>query len=485
MSDVDSFPLLRASPARTPLRLAALAFLFGIGACASLPAKEAVRAAKAPAAYATAQSFAAPAGAWPSDGWWKAYGDPQLDALEDEALAGSPTLAQAKERVAKAQSDAAAARASVLPSITANGDVVEQKQSYHLGIPPQFVPHGYNDYGQVTLNMNWELDFWGKNRAAIAAAASEARAAEAEAGEARLVLSTAVASAYADLERLFAERAVAERAVSLREETARLVRDRVANGLDTQAELRQAEAGPAAARADLAAIDEDIARSRNAIAALLGAGPDRGLAISAPAAPTLKPFGLPEHLAADLIGRRPDVVAARWRAEAAAKRVGQAKAAFYPDVNLVAFAGAAALHLSNLTAAGSDIGQIGPAVSLPIFEGGRLRANLRGAEAERNAAVAAYDGALTNALQQVADAAASERALAVRLEQSRQALAAYEDAYRIARLRYEGALSNYQAVLLAEAAVLNQRRVVADLEARTFALDVALVRALGGGFSSG
>jgi|SRR5579872_7360390 len=471
--------------ASRPATLAAsLAALLAAGACAGLPPKAPARVATAPDAYQTTQSFTAPAADWPADDWWKAYGDPQLDALIDEALAGSPTLAQASERVRKAQSDAAAASAAELPSLSLNASAEEQKQSYHLGIPPQFVPQGYQDYGRVTLDMNWELDFWGKNRAAIAAATSEAKAAAAEASEARLTLSTAIASSYADLLRLFAERQVAAQAVDLREQTAALARARVENGLDTQAELRQAEAGPPAARADLAAIDEAIARDRNAIAALLGDGPDRGLAITAPAAPTLKPFGLPPRLAADLIGRRPDVVAARWRAEAATHRVRQAKAAFYPDVNLVALIGATALHLSALTAAGSHIGSIGPAVSLPIFEGGRLRAGLRGAEADRDAAVAAYDSTLTEALHEVADAAASERALATRLAESRTALAANEDAYRIARLRYEGGLANYQSVLLAEIAVLDERRTDADLETRAFALDVALVRALGGGFSA-
>jgi len=198
----------------------------------------------------------------------------------------------------------------------------------------------------------------------------------------------------------------------------------------------------------------------------------------------LKPAGLPANLAADLVGRRPDVTAARWRAEAADRRVAQSKAAFYPNINLIAFIGGQSLHLDQLTRSGSDIGSVGPALSLPIFQGGRLRAGLRGAWADRDAAVAAYDATLTEALHSVADVVASQRALNVRLTESRQALAADEDAFRIARLRYDGALSDYQSVLLAEQAVLAQRRIVADLESRAFTLDVALVRALGGGFAT-
>jgi NodT family efflux transporter outer membrane factor (OMF) lipoprotein len=474
------------SPPWTRRRLAyfpgaAVLFLAG---CASLPPPETARQAKAPAAYATAESFKAPQAAWPGDAWWRDYGDPQLTALIEEGLKDSPTLAEAEARLRKAQALTATARAAGAPQISVNGSATKEKQSYNNGIPEDFVPRGYNSYGRLTLDFAWELDFWGKNRAAVAAARSEAEAARADAAEARLALSTNIAAAYADLARLFAQRDVAERALGLRGETESLVQKRVVNGLDTQGELRQAQAGPPAARADLAAVDEEIALTRNRLAALMGQGPDRGLSIARPATAALKPLGLPANLAADLVGRRPDVAAARWRAEAAARRVAESKAAFYPNINLAAFVGAQSLHLSQLFDQGSDIGSVGPALSLPIFQGGRLRAGLRGAQADRDAAVAVYDATLTEALRTVADVVASQRALSVRLGESRQALAADEDAFRIARLRYDGALSNYQSVLLAEQAVLAQRRVVADLESRAFALDVALVRALGGGFAS-
>jgi NodT family efflux transporter outer membrane factor (OMF) lipoprotein len=455
-----------------------------LSACASLPAAAPARVAKAPQSYATQTSLAAPAAEWPADAWWTAYGDTQLDSLVQEALAGSPTLATAQARVGRAEAAAAQAHARELPSVSANGAVQEMKQSYNNGIPPQFVPQGYNDTGRLSLDFNWELDFWGRNRAAVAAATSEGRAAEADAAEARLMLTTNVATAYADLARLYAERDVTERTVAVQRETSSLVTSRVANGLDTRGDQRQAEAEPLQAQADLAAVDEQIALTRNRLAALVGAGPDRGLAIARPAAAALKPFGLPAQLAANLVGRRPDIVAARWRAEAASHRIKEAKAAFYPDINLAAFIGGQALHLNQLFSQGSDIGAVGPAISLPIFEGGRLRAGLRGAEADRDAAVASYDGAVAEAFRQVADVVASQKALGAQLDSSRAALTASEDAYRIARLRYQGGLSTYTQLLTVEQAVLGRRRRVADLEARGFALDVALVRALGGGFHS-
>lgn len=453
-------------------------------ACAALPAATPARVAKPLSAYETKASFAAPAADWPGDSWWTAYGDPQLDSLINEALGASPTLAGAHARLLRAQAAAAGVQGAALPSVTANGFAVENKQSYNNGIPAAFVPKGYNDYGRLTLDFAWDLDFWGRNRAAIAAASSEARAAQAEAAAARLMLSAAVASAYADLGRQWALRDIAVRAVELRTETGKLTDQRRANGAETQGAVSQASAELHAARAELGAQEEALALARNQLAALLGAGPDRGLSITRPPLASTKAFGLPANVGLDLIGRRPDVTAARWRAEAASKRVNQARAAFFPNVNLAAYFGAQALTLDALFKNGSEIGQVGPAVSLPIFEGGRLRAGLRGVQADRDGAVAAFDGAVAQALREVADAAAGQRGLADRLAETRAAVAASEDAHRISRLRYDGGLGTYQSVLLTEQTLLAQRRTLATLESRALAADVAMVRALGGGFSS-
>jgi len=453
-----------------------------LAACASVPPPSPARVARPIASYATQTSFSAPAAPWPNDRWWASYGDPQLDRLIDEALADSPTLAEAKIRVTKALASRAAADAAIQPMINGSGNIQKTKQTYNYLFPKEFLPKGYQPYGEVLLNFSWELDFWGKYRAAIAQATSEARASAADAAEARLMLTTQIATTYATLAQLYDDRDVAAESVKVREETAGLVSQRVSNGLDTQAELKQAQAASPATRETVLALDEQIALTKDALAALVGAGPDRGLQIERPKPPKLAAFGLPADAKLGLIGRRPDVVAARWRAEAARKGVRVAKTQFYPDVSLTGYIGQQSLHLSRLLNAGSTLGSVGPAVTLPILEGGRLRAELRGAEADRDDAVAAYDAAVTEALHQVADAAASERALADRLTESRRALAGYEDAWRIARLRYEGGLSTFQSVLLAEDAVLAQRRIVSDLESRAFELDVQLVRALGGGF---
>lgn len=462
----------------------ALALFALAGSCAPVPDLGPKPAPAPPAAFASSRSLAAPNRAWPEAAWWKAWGDPALDALIGEALAGSPDYAAALARLRKAEALAGEARATLLPALRAEGGAALAKQSYTMGIPPEFVPKGWQDTGHAALSATFDPDLWGRNRAALAAATSEAQAARVDAAQARLLLSTAVAQGYAQLAQLYAERDVAAEAVRVREDGERLTAQRVADGLDTRGELRQAQARTPAARADVAALDEAIGLARNGLAALLGAGPDRGLAIARPPHLDAAAFGLPEHLALSLIGRRPDIVAARLRAEAAASRIKQARAAFYPDINLAGLIGVESLGLSQIVKAGSLYGSVGPAISLPIFEGGRLSSAYRGARADYDAAVAHYDATLVTALREVADAATSQRALALRLEEQRRARTAAEEAWRIARARYEGGLAGQLSVLAAEDALLASRRAVADLEARALLLDVALVRALGGGFQA-
>ncbi|MBB5710931.1 efflux transporter outer membrane subunit [Sphingomonas xinjiangensis] len=456
-----------------------------LSACATVPDLGTRPEPRASQSFAATQSLASDATAvvWPGDHWWADYGDAQLSGLIEEALRGAPDLAAAAARLRSAQGYAEQAGAARLPSVGVEGSAYEAKQSYNNGIPAEFVPHGWNDTGHVAATLNFDLDLWGRNRAALRAATSDAEAARIELEQARLVLSTNIASAYADLARYARQRTVQVEALEIRTRTQRLVTDRVTSGLDTQAEQKQAEAGVPSARADLAATDEAIGLTRNRIAALLGQGPDRGLKIALPAAPTVA-HGLPAGLTTDLIGRRPDIAASRARVEAAAARIKVARADFYPAVNLSALIGFQALGLNKLFDGGSTYGQVGPAVSLPIFRGGQLTGQYRGARAAFDEAVANYDSTVSTAYREVADAVTSQRALATRLSESRQALASSEQAYGVARQRYEGGLSTFLDVLTAEERVLQARQIVADLETRAFTLDVQLVRALGGGFST-
>lgn len=455
-----------------------------LSACAPVPQLGSRPEPRAPASYAAERSLpSATAAAWPGAQWWSNYGDAQLSALIEEGLRDSPDLAAAAARLRSAQAYAEQAGAARLPSLSVEGAASETKQSYNNGIPAAFVPKGWNDTGRVNAQLGFDFDLWGRNRAALAAATSEAEASRIDLAQAQLLLSTNIANAYAELARLAAQRRVLQTALDVRAQTQKLVADRVTSGLDTRAELKQADAAVPAARADLAATDEAIGLTRNRIAALLGKGPDRGIDIALPAAPAAA-RGLPQDVTTDLIGRRPDIAAARARVEAAASRIKVARADFYPSLNLSALVGFQSLGLSNLFKDGSTYGSVGPAVSLPIFRGGALRGAYKGARAGYDEAVASYDGTVTAAYRDVADTVTSQNALVTRLRESRQSLADSESAYGIAQQRYRGGLSTFLDVLTAEQRVLSARQIVADLEARAFTLDVALVRALGGGFAT-
>lgn len=433
---------------------------------------------------ASSESFPAPAAAWPADGWWNNYGDAQLAGIIDEALRDSPTLAVAQARLWQAGAMTQVAGASRLPEVSGNANLNQAKQSYNYLMPRQAVPNSWNDYGQATLNLSWEIDFWGKNRSAVAAALSEERAAAAELAQTRLVLSTTVASAYAELVHLYAVRDSAEAAVVLHSKAVELFRQRQKFGLETLASVRQAEARQASAEAQRLSIDELIALQKNGIAALLGAGPDRGRAITRPTLQASVGKGLPPNLPLELLGRRPDITAARLRTEAASKRIDQQRAGFYPSVNLLAFVGWQSLGIDKLFRSGSDIGSVGPAVSLPIFNTERLQGQLRGAHAEYEIAVSSYNATLSNALREVADAATSRTSLEGEIDASRRAVAAAREAHDMVSKRYRGELASYLDVLTAEETLISAQRAQADIETRALALEIAMVRALGGGFHS-
>jgi NodT family efflux transporter outer membrane factor (OMF) lipoprotein len=459
-----------------------------LAACATPPDLGAAPQLSTPESYATIESFAAPVSAWPSDRWWEAYGDPQLNALIEEALADSPTLEAAQARLRRAQADAQQTGAARYPNIEGQTSTQASRQDLRADNLPDAlrdaIPSDWEVQTSASVQLSYQLDFFGRNRASFAAATSRAQAAEAEAASSRLQLSTAVALAYAEFLRLNADLAALEDAARMRQASAVLVRQRVEAGLENEGQASQATSELARARADLIGVHGAIARTRNQIAALLGKGPDRGHEIQEPRISNLNAPGLPATIDLDLIGRRPDLVAARLNAEAAAQRIRVARADFYPNVNIVAIVGIQTLGLDRLGDGSMSFGQVGPAVSLPIFSAGRIEGAYRGARADYDEAVAVYDQSLANALQEVADAVNDRRVLEAQLRQQRVGLAAAENAYRVVRLRYEGGLASYIDTLSVESSLIEQTRSVAELEARALALDITLVRALGGGYAA-
>lgn len=422
--------------------------------------------------------------AWPDQDWWTSFGDPQLDALEAEALAGSPTLDAAAARVDRARAAAGAARSALLPQVDGNLESTRQRFSENYIVPPPYAG-SWQTASRAALDFGYEFDLLGEGDAALSAAASAAAAAEVDAYTARLMLSVAVAREYAQLARLYDQLDIARDELDQRRRLHELTGKLVDAGIENRIALKQAEAAVPAVREYIAALEESETLTRHRIAALLGRGPDRGLDIGRPSLQQdADSVALPSRLPADLLGRRPDVVANRWRVQAAARDIDAAKARFYPDLNLRVFAGFQSIDLSEFANAGSGIAGIGPAVHLPVFEGGRLRSQLAGADAGYDEAVARYNQSLVEALRDLGDRLAAMHSTATQSRWQRVALDAADEAYELALLRYRGGIGNYLAVLSAQTQVLEQKRLEADLRASEVINRIELVRALGGGFEN-
>ena len=456
--------------------LAALVAALALAGCASFSGIEPQAQLSDPATMTPAGAASTVPAVAPQ--WWKAFGDAQLDTLVDQALAGSPTLKVAQARLNRARAVLEVANAATLPQVEGSLDVRRQRYTETGAVPPPLAG-SIRDSGTLQLGASWEIDFFGKYAQALEAALGGARASQAEVDAARVLLASQVARGYFQLARVNDQLQVAERSLAQRDEQLGLVRDRVRAGLDTTLELRQSEGALPEARQQIEALKEQAELTRNALAALVGK-PD--LRIEPRSLAQARPVAVPDVLPADLLARRADITAARWRVEAATHDVASAKAQFYPNVNLSAFIGLSSIGLSNLLDSGSLQWGVGPALHLPIFDAGRLRANLRGKAADLDLAVESYNGALLDAVRDAADQVASSRSIVRQQAEQKQAQQAAESAYEIAVQRYRAGLGTYLNVLSAETAVLNQRRLAVDLAGRALDTQVQLMRALGGGF---
>ncbi len=468
------------SLAHGALALAALLLVAGCASTHGLAPRSTPQRPEALAASATLADASVSPAAWPEERWWAVLGDPQLDALMDEALRASPTLELAQARTRAALAPANAAGAARYPELDVSGSSARELFPAHSLVPP---PYGgaWNTLNELRATLSWEPDFWGANRSTYRQALGEARAAALDTASARLALTTSIAHTYVALAQAYLELDVAQNLQQERQQIYALTRERNAAGLDSRIELKQAESALPESQEQIAQLDEQIARLRNALAALLGEGPDRARALPRPRLVAPAQLALPSRLPAELLGRRPDILALRWRVEAAQHGIAAAQARFYPDVSLSALVGLQSLGTGAFAiAANREIG-VAPAFTLPIFDAGRRRAQLAARDAEYDAAVAQYDQRLADALREVVDQLVAYRSVVEQRGAQRSGLATAQDAYDLALLRYREGLGNYLQVLTTHQALLAQRTLDAQLAARALDVTIDLAHALGGG----
>ena len=416
-----------------------------------------------------------------SEQWWSEFGDPQLDRLVGEALAGSPTLAAALARVRAAQAQVSAARSQLYPQVNLDGNETWQRLSANYIYPPPLGGHG-NWIGSVQANLTWSLDFFGKQQAQVERARASAQAAALDATAARLVLAGSVTQAYIAWARARDLVAVAEQTVTQQQDILKLTTDRVTSGLENESAQQQSRALAAFARQDLVLARAVRETAMHQIALLIGRSAD-AYALDQPqlAATAL---ALPEILPADLLARRADIAAAQARIETAAKGRQVARLAFYPDINLLGLVGVAAISGVGPLLAGNAVQYgVGAAIHLPIFDAGKLRANLAGATAEVDAAIADYNQAVVTSVREAADAITSLQAAQGRLAEQSTAMSAAQASFSLARERYTSGLIPQLNVLSAEDLVIRAQRQSATLNADLLSARVTLVMALGGGFT--
>lgn len=413
--------------------------------------------------------------------WWTAFKDPQVDRLAPMVIANNPTLQSALAKLRAAQAELAVNQAQDRPQVTLDGSEQRVLFSKDYIIPP---PYGgsYRWYGSLQANMSWDLDFWGKQAALIEKARNTAEADALDYEAAHLALSGAFAQAYVDLLLNYQNGDVADATVAERAEILSITQGRFDAGLENASAVEQAKSLLSIAKADqlryAAARETDV----HAIAALAGQGADIYDKITKPTPDVDAAIPLPDRLPADLLARRPDILAARARVEASIQGREAAHADFYPDINLAALVGFQSIGLSNLLTGNAFTMGIGPALHLPIFDAGKLKAQYAHATADLDSSVADYNGAVVNAIKQTADAMTEVKSLAAQRQHQEDAVKSASRAYEIARERYRSGLATQLPMLTAESTLLQARQELAGVVAEGLKQRITLLLTVGGGF---
>jgi NodT family efflux transporter outer membrane factor (OMF) lipoprotein len=436
-----------------------------------------------PAQYSINKSIPHQHGHWPKMDWGQQFGDPQLPHLINEALANNPSLHAAQARIVQARA-LAESRASVLLPAVSLQTLVDRGRISQTVLPRSLALGTWFTFSGFLSKINYELDIWGKNVAAYKQALSEEKVSDTSNQQARLVIATGVASAYNQLAYYYSLRDILRRTVSQRQALDKIASIRLRNGLDTEVQLNQSRNTTANAQTQLLDVEGQIILTRQQLGTLLGSGADRGLTIKNPQLNSIKTPQLPAELPLHLLGRRPDIVGARWSVEASCQGVKNVKAKFYPDINIGALAGFLSFGTSRLFERASAEYQIGPALTLPIFDAGNLRAQLRGEYGLYEEAVANYNNVLNNALSDVANQITAIHSTDLQLHAQKQSLYTSKRAYDLARYQYRTGLASQLVVFDAETLFLDAQTKRLQLITAQRNRHIVLIKALGGGFDA-
>nr|WP_267874280.1 efflux transporter outer membrane subunit [Duganella alba] len=420
--------------------------------------------------------------AWPDERWWEALHDEQLNKLVTAALSDNPNLRATLARVRQAEALTGVAKAATQPRVDASASADRELYSAHSTIPAPLAGN-YAWKNTATLSGSYDLDLWGRNRDALAAALDDVHMAAAESQMARLTLETSIVRTYIQLSLEYALQDSVADNLAQRQRILDITRRRKAAGLASDLDVASIETTLPAGRREQEQYGESIALLRNQLATLIGKGPGDGDTIARPLLTlgATRSDGVPATLPAELVGRRPDIVAQRWRVEAAGSRIAVAKKDFYPNINLAAFAGMQSLGFGHFLDASSRMRGITPAISLPVFDGGRLRSQLGNQTAVYDGAVEQYNATVIQAMSDVANAVVKIESVRQQDELAQRALDSARRQQQLSEKAYRAGLTDTLNVINAQLTLLNEQQQMAQVASKQLDNYALLMSALGGG----
>jgi len=424
-------------------------------------------------------------GEWPANNWWVMFDDDQLSEIMEVAIEGNPNLKASVSRMRSAQAEARQVRSLLLPKLGAmfKDDYQHISRDSLDRFPPSLVPAVINQIN-LALDFEYEIDLFGKNRDQYRAALGEAKAEQAEMSQSLLMITSLLAENYFNYQAYLVQLEIASDLVLAHATYAELTLMRARYGLDDQLHVDRAEAALLTAQESVAMLEKEVGLSENQLKILMGLSPDDPRTFETPTANFNKPFPLPENIPANLLARRPDLRSQIWKVEAAAHLIGAAKAAFFPNINLAAFIGLETLSWSKLFSASSFAASLAPAISLPIFTGGKLTAQLSEKRAKFDTAVYDYNSLLLRASKEVSDQLKIMQSVNRRGALQSEVLLRMINVSDLTYVRYENGLTNYLLLLDSQIEVMKEgiKEITIQKERQLSVLN--LVKALGGGYHS-
>jgi outer membrane protein, multidrug efflux system len=424
---------------------------------------------------------AEPSANLPRGVWWQVFDDADLNRLENLAGIENQDIAAAAARLEESRAEIGTARAGYFPQISADPEFTRQRTSAHAPLLSRNESHTYNTF-VAPLSMSWELDLWGRVRRQVQSARANFIASADDLESARLALQAEVALDYFNLRELDEERRVVADTIETFRRSLELTQNRRKGGIVSDLDVSQAETQLRSTEAELPAIDLQRARILHALATLCG---ESAISFQLATGPLTNAVpNVPASVPSELLERRPDIAAAERRMAAANAQIGVAVSAFYPQVFLTGAAGFQSVGADTLFDWPSRVWSLGPSVTLPIFTGGRNRAQLAQARAAFNETVANYRQTVLGAFQEVEDQLAAQHLLATELESQSAALAAARHTLEIANNRYKAGVVTYLEVASAQNTALASERSFVQLEGQRLNAEVGLIKAVGGGWEA-